>query len=127
MQTAHRTFSEVVDILDMWYFIESGYAALSDADKTRVEKEAEPFGKDVKFPGFDGNNEIEHLSIAKFLVNKLGRFQSLNIVNSHSRSIEMYKRMLPVFNLMRGNLGQNNLSVKQIIELLEARMHPEHR
>ena len=29
-------------------------------DKERVEKEADPFGKYVRFAGFDGNNETSH-------------------------------------------------------------------
>ena len=124
-----QVVSEVVDILEMWYFIESGYAALPKADKKKVEEEADLFGKDVRFRGFDGNHETEHLGIANFLVNQMGRFDIFKgrDLNSHMPSIEMYKRMLPVFNLMRGNLGQNDLPVTLIIELLKVRMHPENR
>ena len=67
--------SEVVNVLDMWTFIESGYAKLSDDDKTRVESDAKPFGHLVRFSGFDGNNETEHRSIALFLIRDLKRFQ----------------------------------------------------
>ena len=125
---ASAIVSETIDILEMWHFIESGYAALSDAEKTRVEKEAEPFGKYVKFPGFDGNNETEHLGIANFLVNKMERFDIFKgrSLNSHMPSIEGYKRMLSVFEPMRKNLGHVDLSPEQIIELMNARMHPEN-
>jgi uncharacterized protein len=48
---------ETTNVLDMWVLLEEAYAALSPADKARLEKEAAPFGKDVRFHGFDGNNE----------------------------------------------------------------------
>ena len=69
-----QNVSEVVDVLNMWSLIESGYAALSAKDKSLVEKEAAPFGKNPRFPGFDGNNETEHMGIANFLIKKLEGF-----------------------------------------------------
>jgi hypothetical protein len=54
-QTPHQV-TEVVNALDMWWFIEQSYAQLSKADKDRVKKDADPFGTHVKFEGFDGNN-----------------------------------------------------------------------
>ena len=41
-------------MLDMWSFIEEGYAKLSDKDKERVALEGGPFGEHVKFQGFNG-------------------------------------------------------------------------
>ena len=124
-----RTVSEVVDVLDMWSFIESAYGTLSKKDKDRVELEAEPRGKHVVFLGFDGNNEREHLNIANFLVRDLERFSFLKKrdLNSHHPSIEMHRRMLPVFEPMRRTFTGGELSVVQIIELMKARVHPEHR
>lgn len=120
---------EVLEILEMWYFIESGYATLSEADKTRVENEAEPFGKDVRFHGFDGNNETEQLGIMDFLVNRMERFDIFKgrSFNSHMPSVETYRRMLLVFEPMRKNLGPADLRAGQIIDLLNAQMHPENR
>ena len=68
------TVTEVCDILDMWDFVERAYGNLSKADKDRIETEADPFGRIVVFPGFDGNYESEHMSIAIFLTREMGRF-----------------------------------------------------
>lgn len=119
--------TEVGDVLEMWFFIESGYGKLSKKDKDRVATEADPFGKDVRFRGFDGNNESEHYGVARFLIDKLERFTTFKRrdLNSHAPSIESYRRMLTVFGPMRSRLGiGGELNASQIIELLKARAHP---
>ena len=119
--------SEVCDVLDMWSFIERGYAELSTEDKVRVESKAEPFGKNVKFGGFDGNNESEHHGVARFLINDMGRFQKFKgrELNSHYPSIDAHRRRLAVFEPMRETLEGVELSASQIIDLLKARRRPE--
>lgn len=126
---------EVVDVLEMWWLIESGYAKLSQKDKQRVELEAEPFGANVKFGGFDGNNESQHLAIAKFLINDLERFVDFKdrYLNSHFPSLGAHRRMLAVFKPMWANIlsgaatsfSGGGLSASQIIELLNAKTHPD--
>jgi len=64
--------SFVVDVMELWDFLEEGYEALSKKDKERVLEEAKPFGTHVQFHGFDGNNEATHISISRFLVEKMG-------------------------------------------------------
>jgi len=124
-----RNVSEVVSVLDMWSFIESSYAALPAKDKTRVEKEAEPFGKNPRFRGFDGNNETEHLGIAYFLIEKLERFSSFDgrDLNSHMPSLDMYRRMYRVFDPMRRNLIGRTLTADELIAVLNEETHPENR
>ena len=126
---SQRILSETLDILDMWWFIESACARLSDEDKARLRKEYPPFDADVRFHGFDGNNEHEHLGIAHFLVNRMGRFDIFKgrDLNSHFPSIEGYRRMLSVFKPIRQNLGDSRLSTGQVTMLLKARAHPEKR
>ncbi|MGK9234757.1 YfbU family protein [Inquilinus limosus] len=116
---------EVVDILDMWSFLESSYSALSAEDKKRVETEAAPFGVDVKFLGFDGNNEHEHMAIAHFLINDLDRFSSFERrgLNSHMRTLDMYRRMYSIFEPIRSSLHSRNLNANEIIEILKAKKH----
>lgn len=119
------TVDEVVDILDMWSFLEESYTRLSKKDKGRVEKEAGPFGKHVVFPGFDGNNETEHLLIAKFLINKLDRFSEFKgrQLNSHAPCLNEYRHMVRIFESMRMTLGlggRNWLSAGAIIGILNA-------
>ncbi len=112
--------SETLDILEMWYLIESGYEALSEEDKTKVKKDGDPYRGHVSFYGFDGNHD-DHSSIAWFLVNKLERFKPLNLINSHTQAtIVIHRRMLQAFKNMRANLGPDGLGAEQIIALLNA-------
>lgn len=122
-EDSQETVSEVADILEVWWIIELSYARLSKKDRMRVEEEAEPYGKHVEFRGFDGNNESEHMSVARFMLEKQNRFSELKgrNLNSHMPSVEMYRRMLPVFEPMRRNLGPGGyLSAGQMIALLNA-------
>lgn len=124
-EDGEETVKEVVDVLDMWTFLERGYDSLSKKEKERVEKEATPFGKTVKFPGFDGNNESEHYSIARFLVEDMERFSAFRgrVNNSHSQTLPGYRRMFGVFDGMRKTLIGHELNADQIIELLNARRY----
>ncbi len=122
-QDSRHVVSEVVDVLDMWSFIESGYAKLSPEEQSRVETEGDPFGKYVRFSGFDGNNETEHLGVAHFLIDDLERFTSFKgrDLNSHIPSLDIYKRMFRVFEPMRRNTMGRELSATEIIDLLNAK------
>jgi uncharacterized protein YfbU (UPF0304 family) len=124
-----RVVSEVVNVLDMWTSIERGYAKLSAAAKSQVEKEATPFGKDVHFRGFDGNNEAEHLGIAGFLIRDLERFSDFKgrDLNSHAPSIDTYRRMMQVYEPMRRTLMGGELGMAAIIQILNAMTHPSRR
>ena len=117
------TVHEVVDVLDMWWFLEESYGRLSKKDKDSVQKKTRHFGRQVVFPGFDGNKETEHLHIAKFLINKLDRFTEFKDrdLNSHAPLIDRYRLMLRAFESMRPNLGGGNwLSAGAIIMILNA-------
>lgn len=120
---------DVVDILDMWSFIERSYAELDDEQKDQLEKDAEPFGRDPKFQGFDGNNETEYMGTAIFLVNELDRFTDFKgrSFNCHHPSIEMHKRMLEVFEPMRTRLAFGLLSAEDLAAILKASIHPSRR
>ena len=115
--------SFVVDILDMWDFIESSYDELSEKDKERLKKEADPFGKHVKFMGFDGNNEASYIGIARFLIEKMGRFSSFKKreLNSHMPTVGTYRGMLSVFEPMRSKLIGTRLNTTQLIAILNER------
>ncbi len=121
--------NEVLDILEMWEILEISYNKLQPADKARVETEAEPFGRNVQFRGFDGNNETESMVVAGFLVNDLERFSTFKgrDLNSHMPSLETYRRMLAVFRPLRSSLTYNPLNAEQIIKILKEQTHPEHR
>lgn len=120
---------EVVDILEMWEFIEEGHEALGPPDRKRVETEAKPFGSHVKFTGFDGNYEGRWMSIACFLVDDMKRFSRFKgrDMNSHgSPPLDAYRRMLAVWEPIRATLDGKPLTADQIIQLLNAETHPSH-
>lgn len=122
-----RDLRLTLDVLDMWDCIERGYGKLSKKDRDRIEKEAAPFGKHVRFLGFDGNNEAPLLGIALFLVNDMERFSRFKgrDLNAHMPTIAANTRMLDVFAAMRRKIPDADLGPTQIIGLLLARRPPE--
>ena len=121
-----RDLHFVVDVLDMWSFIEEAYARLSKKDKEALEKEAEPFGANPRFLGFDGNNEAQLIGIARFLVDDMDRFTTFKKreMNSHMPTVEGYSRMLSVFEPIRKTLDGHGLSLAQLVKVLNARRYP---
>ena len=121
---SRQVLDEVNDILDMWLFIERAYGELPQEDKSRIETEVGLLGEHPSFQGFDGNNEIEHLGVAYFLIKKLGRFKSFkergDDLNSHVPVVDRYRRMLEFFLPMRPQLANRELTTTEIITLLNA-------
>lgn len=118
--------NEVVDILDMWSFIEYSYSHLTPEQKKQLEIDAKPFGKDPKFRGFDGNNETEYMGTAMFLVNDLERFQEFKgrVFNSHMQVVKVYNRMLKTFEPIRKTLTNKPISLEDLTKILKAQIHP---
>ncbi|WP_349609051.1 YfbU family protein [Cupriavidus sp. DF5525] len=113
----------VVNVLDMWSFVEIGYRNLDQDDRDRIEREVGPLGKHVAFRGFDGNNEASYMGIALFFVEKMGRFGEFKgrDMNSHVPMVGAYRAMLRAFEPMRKTLIGANLGADQIIAILQAR------
>lgn len=109
--------SFVTSVLDMWSFIEEGTEGLSDDEQNKVLQETQC---PLRFPGFDGNNESELLSIANFLIGPMKRFEAFKSrrLNSHCPMKSKYQAMLPVFERIRPNLIGIKLSRSQIVEIL---------
>lgn len=121
---------EVCDFLEMWGCLELSCSKLSNTEEAEIAKDAEPFGTDVKFPGFDGNHEGEHMSVARFLTENLGRFSSFKDradLNAHTHTLDTHRRMYEVFEKLRPSLSTGIMNTAQITELLQARRHPSHR
>lgn len=111
----------VVNVLDTWDFIEGRLEKLAAEDLEKVK--AANHGYLPKFAGFDGNNESELMSIARFLVKEMGRFSRFKErdFNSHAPMAARYGRMAAAFEPIRATLGfGRDLSVDQIIEILNA-------
>ena len=116
----------VVDVLDMWSFLEEAFEELDDGDKVRLAELADPFGTQVRFPGFDGNNETEYMSIARFMITDLRRFRRFqdrkHDLNSHCPKLETYGAMYRAFEPIRKTLVSGKaMSVEQLAEVLNAR------
>jgi uncharacterized protein YfbU (UPF0304 family) len=117
-----REVKETTNVLDMWVFLEDAYDKLTDDDKARLEREAGPIGKSLRFHGFDGNNEA-HYHIATYMVDDMyHRFQHFKgrDLNSHSPSIDRYLRMYRVFEPLRAKLHSRSLNADELISILNA-------
>lgn len=117
---------DVVNYLSMWSFLEEASSSFDVPTKEKVAQEAEPFGRHIRLPGFDGNNEIEALSIAKILVEDMGKFSRFKgrDLNSHAPLLENYARMYKVFEPIRRSLtGTRPLGPEQVIAILRAMQH----
>ena len=125
---SHEVVHEVVDILEMWNAIEVSYEQLSQEERERVAAEAEPFGRNPRFPGIDLNTETEHYSVATMLIDHLGRFSRFRgrDLQSHHPVLEAYRRMLKVYIPLRDN-EQLPLSADNLIAILQEQVHPSNR
>jgi len=115
--------SEVVDMLDMFNFVEAAVERLGDEDRKRLEDAVGHLDL-ARFTGFDGNHEIEHASVLSFLVEDMGRFSRFKDrahLNSHSERLTRYRRMLAAFEPIRPRLEGRELSLAELIEIIEAR------
>jgi len=117
----------VIDVLDMWEFIETAFQKLSKQDRNRIAAEVDgSFGKHVKFFGFDAhsqNGESGLLHIAEYMVEKLGSFKSTfggRDLDSHVPMADKYRRMYRVFDPIRRTLIGTTLSTDQLIKVLNA-------
>lgn len=114
--------SFVVDVLDMWSFIESANRKLNAEQKAQLAETAGFLGKHVGFRGFDGNNESEYMGIARFLVEEMNRFSEFKgrDFNSHYPYVATYGKMLAVFLPIRKTLIGQGLSLEQLTQILKA-------
>lgn len=111
---------EVVDILDMWSFIEEALADLSaEAQKELIDSEEH---LQLSFLGFDGNNESEHMGIARFMIDHLGRFERFKDhkmgLNSHMPVLGHYLAMVRKFEPIRVLLVGRRMGLDELRILL---------
>ena len=87
-------------------------------------KEATGYGAPYEFHGFDGNNESEHLGVAHFLIEEMGRFTRFKKrdLNSHMPVVVAYNRMFEVFRPIRTTLIGRKLSEAELKEIFKARI-----
>ncbi|MER9483479.1 YfbU family protein [Mesorhizobium sp. M0494] len=120
----------VVNTMAMWRAIEWGYEKLSPVDRQRVEDQVGYWVKDPKFDGFDGNEEGRYMSMAKFMVEKLGRFEEFRdrSLNAHANTVSTYREMLQKYAEIEARRGSpayrragQLLNADELIELLKLR------
>ena len=123
----------VADVLEMWSFLEESYKNLDANDQNVLADKADPFGSNVKFKGFDGNNESQYRSIAHIFVDDLDRWSEFKgrDLNSHSATTDVYRRMIPVFDQIRSNKINNHnfdfFDVEELAAVLNSQRHPSQR
>lgn len=103
----------------MWTFIESAYEELDAASKQLLKDDPEIV--QVQFTGFDGNNESEYMSVARFLINQLDRFTEFKNreLDSHYPMIGRYRRMYSIFEPVRRNLHNRKLILVELQSILK--------
>ncbi len=117
------TVDEVRKILELWTFIEESYRSLPKKEKALVD--AANNGGAPKFVGFDGNTESKHLSVARFMIEKLKQYKNFKCrkLNSHMPSTQRYRTMLRHFEAIGSRLDPPRLlNAQEIIEVLGVRM-----
>lgn len=84
----HDDCREVIDILEM-------FRMLGNAEKL-LPADSPIDREDLKFGGFDGNDEGPQFSLASFLIKDQGRWQESKIddLNSHGPKLKTYRQML---------------------------------
>jgi len=107
--------NEVLSILSMYRALTFSYQRL--ADKSGIKSD------DIRFPGFDGNNEASQYLYTQYFIIDLERFDELKYghenpdLNSHAQKLDKYRRMLNVWNRYENT---HELSKEQIIAILRA-------
>ena len=84
---------------------------------------------DVKFRGFDGNNETKYMAYVRFIrtEDKYDEMGDANGFNSHMPMLGRYRRMLRVYSEIKEqqrrtseDLSRDNLTVEEIRQILAA-------
>lgn len=106
---------EVLDILEMYRGIIYSFINLKREGKLKTLTES-----DVRFPGFDGNNEAKQMSYADYFIKDLGRYDEIEKIsqgyyNSHSPKLAKYKAMLVKWRSLD---NRYQMEEQQIQELL---------
>ena len=110
----HPVLREVIDILDMWGFIEDGVSGLRPDDVAELAK----FGS-VKFMGFDGNKEADHLNVSSFLTERVDKFPSFKgrCIDTHYPTLSRARAMLANFDPLRATLVDRKLAAAELLRI----------
>ncbi len=112
---------EVFDTMDMFVAIKRSLE--QDIDFTTVSQ--------MKFSGYDGNNETNFMSFARFVFERWGRFQDLpmekpGVWNSHYQARPRYQRMLTAWKEVPAE-NRFAMSSEQLTRIHSAATNPDNR
>lgn len=106
----------VLEVLDLYRAIEDAKRATKDSRLLAHHY--------AYFRGFDGNNETDHMSFCRFLIEKQGKFQEQkqyllrnDNLNSHMPMTEKYRRMLVEANNLP---DKRRMSADDALRVLDA-------
>lgn len=106
----------VFDVFQMYRSLNNSYLKLSKEDKLEIDI------YDIKFQGYDGNEEVNHYAYAKFVLEDLKRYAEIydngNVeFNSHTNKLSDYSRMIQIWKSISGRY--NDLSLCQIKKIIK--------
>lgn len=95
-ETSEEISQFVIDVLQMYRVLNNSYNKLNDDEKSQIDL------YDISFKGFDGNEEIDYYTYAKFYLEKLDRFGELKVskyyaINSHGNMLNDYLKMVSLW------------------------------
>lgn len=113
-----ENISEFVwEVFKLYRTLYNSYYELSDDEKLQIDKD------DIKYEGFDGNEEGDYYSYANFILQDMKRFEDIYdngkvSLNSHSNKVDQYSCMLAKWKEIR--TGEYSLlgldEIKSIVE-----------
>lgn len=114
---------ETIQILNMWTTVEAQFERLSKDDRSEIAKAVERPVEDLRFNGFDANNE-PHFGIATFMVKDFRRWRRFEgrKLNCHYPSIASHRRMLKEYKKQNKSVG-TEFTVDQFIQIFNARKY----
>ena len=104
----------VIDVMQMYSVMHN---SISNNQKPPYTTSLE----DVKFQGFDGNNESDYRSLVLFLISN-NRFAELmenpkDDFNSHCKMLNRYKKMLEAYNSMSKPDFLSDEEIKKLLSI----------
>lgn len=114
--TSEEVSRFVIDVLNMYRNLYMSYASLPIEDKKQLSID------DIKYKGFDGNNEVEYYSYARFLLETYDLYYEIYnngdyTSNSHHSIIPRYTNMLSRLHGLDVDIN-TDLSLEQIKKII---------
>lgn len=120
-ELSYEDCREVLDILEMYRGIIYSYINLKrEGQKVTLTED------DIRFPGFDGNNEGKQMSYTEYFIKDLGRYDEIEQLshgyyNSHWPKLNDYRNMLAKWEEYKSLPNRYMMSEQQIKDLLKCR------